>query len=1823
MPPKRKQEENQSDNNKKVKESEVKPKLRDFVPKIKNDYPKLYTGIKKYEEKKKLFDDIIDEENGYRELFAQTRDSPIISDNHLMLIDVFKNNEIFKYAKWSKEEEELPKVFPIKKELLKPENGSCIVDSKEFERNFNVFSEDQLRFLNWDNVLAAGGSILASLTPVPGEHGTNNKTKRKYYHDIAYAGSDIDLFLYGLETEEECNKKLIEIFEAVTESNPKTTIAFRSKHVVTLISEYPYRHIQIVLRQYKTAAEVLMCFDVDACSVGYNGKSVFMTPRAHRALTHQYNVVDMERRSPSYEMRLAKYAERGFSVVVPSLERDKIDPQLFERRFDQLQGLARLLLLEKLKSPESRYRYKDLLRIKKMRPEPKEGRTSFANKFGFDADDLEDEREKGTSTASDYSTVYLPWGQKWNAERIRKLCYTKDVILNSEWYAKNKKYHTHPCFFGSATDVIKDCCGSCPPVPEEDIDPDAPYVSGKLTWVTVNPGGQGKVGSFNPITEGDWTSGTYISSSAEKFAQAVNKNDVETVKYCIEKEGLDIECRDAVGRTGLHIAALSGSFEVAKYLLEHGARVSGKTIDGKTALHLAASYGNHKIIKLLLKRGKQIEEEMKEFEKNQKEEGGSEKKSKGKKKATPKKKANKKDDMSDEDGEGDEDEDEGEGDEDDEGEGDEDGGDEDGEGDEDFEGIQSIIEKKKKEALEELEKFDPLAQDNKPDVLEINLHDWDMDMSALHLAIFFGWPKVVRELKNGGASFDEVYIVGSATVSLLQLAILGGSVPTIQALLKLGLDANQKNNQFETGLHHAAKSANLEIVKIIVEHGKPDLNVISSDGHTPLSLMLQSNIGKGLESKDEESEESEDETPKFGRFPPMKKMKTRRYGGYKNYNNNIIKECFSDEIIDIVKYLVDKGAKVHLLEKDIPEKQVRQQMETGRRNHYWGRNNDEETDRQWLRNNVNQPITIAADNNSKKLLEYLVEEEADINWITSQFKTPLDTISKQIENYENIIENYDDNNHIYKIINQMKTYKQDSLEWFILNEHKQNHLGENTIKEWEEARKKSKSEHKESLKYLKSIQDFLTKNKAKKFLNLTLIKKDDYMKPQQKDKNRTSPKPKKRVKKREEKDIVFKYCPIDDVSNRRWGRNDYNEKDTPDYHKLFKAIWNGDIKEVEKLTIKRPVGKQLHVCSRSSLTGWSTLYIAIFKKNTDMIKRLIEIVKEQYTPPEEEKEEEETPAINNYELVALMKTARPGDLKRGAQQTRKKKRIDPNNIDPNVNCLTSLYSFLAYKDDSTNFNILHCCAYSRSNECLQVILEFFKDDKLKYLNEEGKEEKLEELLVDRGFRDFTPFELSIARGNVEGARILLKAGGIDLPEISEKGQYKGLDVGGKKMEWAFEHMDRKVRFDRTAFHLSAAYGRVECLEFLKEEATALWNKLSVSSQVKDFNYFDPFATDNYGRTALHWAVYNNNPKVVSILLQLDNGKMLDIKDNQGITALHIAAAHHEFTESLKILLEAGADLEIKDNVSGYTALHIACSNNKNTENVKVLLEKSSKKQANAFTTSLQQTPLMIASYYGCEKIIKILLDHKVDLGLRDVCGDYAINLALKQSNEESVKLLTEETKRIGGDLLSTLITENGMGLSPLDFSMFTFANSITENRSYAQEVHLKPTLSQIYHYFSTNSGTKRNLTTNDYTRETTNVILNGVENEKFEDFFAAPYTEGTRFEKFADEEKPSDEEEKMDESEEEKKEESEEKKDDDESPDNFDDMVICISGSFSVNRKKLEEIIKKNGGEISASVTKKTTHVLTDDVDSDTSKVKKAREMGLKIVSETFISKFI
>ena len=98
-----------------------------------------------------------------------------------------------------------------------------------------------------------------------------------------------------------------------------------SKVILTL-NELKTRQIQIILRLYSSPSEILAGFDVDACAVGFNGTHVFATPRAFISMVTQSMTVDMSRRSPSYEIRLAKYANRGFEIFIPDLRRDDIDP---------------------------------------------------------------------------------------------------------------------------------------------------------------------------------------------------------------------------------------------------------------------------------------------------------------------------------------------------------------------------------------------------------------------------------------------------------------------------------------------------------------------------------------------------------------------------------------------------------------------------------------------------------------------------------------------------------------------------------------------------------------------------------------------------------------------------------------------------------------------------------------------------------------------------------------------------------------------------------------------------------------------------------------------------------------------------------------------------------------------------------------------------------------------------------------------------------------------------------------------------------------------------------------------------------------------------------------------------------------------------------------------------------------------------------------------------------------------------------------------------------------------------------------------------------
>ena len=66
-------------------------------------------------------------------------------------------------------------------------------------------------------------------------------------------------------------------------------------------------------------------------------------------------------------------------------------------------------------------------------------------------------------------------------------------------------------------------------------------------------------------------------------------------------------------------------------------------------------------------------------------------------------------------------------------------------------------------------------------------------------------------------------------------------------------------------------------------------------------------------------------------------------------------------------------------------------------------------------------------------------------------------------------------------------------------------------------------------------------------------------------------------------------------------------------------------------------------------------------------------------------------------------------------------------------------------------------------------------------------------------------------------------------------------------------------------------------------------------------------------------------------------------------------------------------------------------------------------------------------------------------------------------------------------------------------------------------------------------------------------------------------------------------------------------------------FVITGSVEHFKNRSELKEVIEQKGGKVTGSVTSKTTFLINNDLQSTSSKNKKAKDLGIPIISEEML----
>jgi ankyrin repeat protein len=94
-------------------------------------------------------------------------------------------------------------------------------------------------------------------------------------------------------------------------------------------------------------------------------------------------------------------------------------------------------------------------------------------------------------------------------------------------------------------------------------------------------------------------------ASQSSLIDAVKINDIFAVNMILDA-GVEVNSRDKLGETALHVAAVRGYPEIASMLIDKGADVNAKDKRGLSPLHAAAWRGYQEIVTLLLTKGADI-----------------------------------------------------------------------------------------------------------------------------------------------------------------------------------------------------------------------------------------------------------------------------------------------------------------------------------------------------------------------------------------------------------------------------------------------------------------------------------------------------------------------------------------------------------------------------------------------------------------------------------------------------------------------------------------------------------------------------------------------------------------------------------------------------------------------------------------------------------------------------------------------------------------------------------------------------------------------------------------------------------------------------------------------------------------------------------------------------------------------------------------------------------------------------------------------------------------------------------------------------------------
>jgi ankyrin repeat protein len=177
---------------------------------------------------------------------------------------------------------------------------------------------------------------------------------------------------------------------------------------------------------------------------------------------------------------------------------------------------------------------------------------------------------------------------------------------------------------------------------------------------------------------------------------------------------------------------------------------------------------------------------------------------------------------------------------------------------------------------------------------------------------------------------------------------------------------------------------------------------------------------------------------------------------------------------------------------------------------------------------------------------------------------------------------------------------------------------------------------------------------------------------------------------------------------------------------------------------------------------------------------------------------------------------------------------------------------------------------------------------------------------------------------------------------------------------------------------------------------------------------------------IHDAARKGDVKKIKALLATDP-KLVSSKDSQGNTPLHMAALHGE-TAAAAALLDAGADVNAKNNYAPYTPGDLGgffAGSGSNHTHAQVLL---SVKGVDSRDTANGYTPLDLAMFsFSHKDLVKLLLAKGADVNAKASVGATPLFWAVLRNQIDDVRVLLDK----GADVNAA----DSYGTTPLDCAL--------------------------------------------------------------------------------------------------------------------------------------------------------------------------------------------